>query len=89
MLPSNLKALKTNSVLAGGLDAGAAAVAGAGAGAGVTVWSGGVVACTGASSSVLAALVGLGDGKGGNLIHPSSVEDETGGVLRAALGLSF
>jgi len=34
-------------------------------------------------------LEGLGGGKGGNLIHPSSVEAVTGGVLRAALGWSF
>ena len=75
MLPSNLKDLKLNS--------GAVAVTG------VAAWGGGVVSCTGASSSVLAALAVLGYGKGGNLIHPSSVEDVTGGVLRAVLGLSF
>ena len=39
--------------------------------------------------AVGAALAGLGGGNGGNLIHPSSVEAVTGGVLRAALGWSF
>ena len=101
MLPSNLKALKTNAGLAGVVEAsglgvavtgavtGAAAAAGSGAVTGLTVWGGGVVACTGASSSVLAALAGLGGGNGGNLIQPSSVAGVMGGVLRAALGLSF
>ena len=105
MLPSNLKALKTNAGLAGGVEASglgvavtgavtgavtvAAAAAGSGAVTGLTVWGGGVVACTGASSSVLAALAGLGGGNGGNLIQPSSVAGVMGGVLRAALGLSF
>ena len=99
MLPSNLKALKTNAGPAGGVEAsglgvavtGAAPLAGSGAGVGVAAGGGGFVACTGAgaSSSVLAALAGLGGGNGGNLIHPSSVEAVTGGVLRAALGWSF
>ena len=41
------------------------------------------------SSLVAIGLAGLGGGKGGNLIQPSSVAGVMGGVLRAALGLSF
>ena len=97
MLPSNLKDLKTNAVLAGGVEAsglgvavtGAALLAGSGAVTGVTTWLGRFVDWTGASSSVLAVLAGLGGGNGGNLIQPSSVAGVMGGVLRAALGLSF
>jgi hypothetical protein len=68
---------------------GGSLAAGAGAVTGVTVWAGTLVCCTGASSSVLAALAGLGGGNGGNFIHPSSVDGVGGGVLRAALGLSL
>ena len=97
MLPSNLTALKTNSVLASSADAaglgvavcGGSLAAGAGAVTGVTTWLGELVDWAGANSSVLAVLAGLGGGNGGNLIQPSSVEGVTGGVLRAALGLSF
>jgi hypothetical protein len=78
LLPSNLKALKTNSGSVGG---GTAAVAWAGSGeAGGGTAAGDVVAALGAS-------LALGAGSGENWIHPSSFT-WAAALLRLGLGLA-